>query len=399
MKPVTLSRDTVNFMTIKLFSKISGKRESQYEKVWKELIKNLFKNDGVVWPCEMSSTFEAYFFRELNRNGLLALVQRKLLKNPQQNTWPEGLIEKLNESARHEAIYGIWREQALDRIFNILEHERVEYLLMKGAALSLTHYPEPYLRPRADTDLLISPKQVQRVKQILKETGYEFAHKDIGNTLRHQMDLIIPLAENFVDRVDVHWNVFEPLLFSNFFTFEELYAESIPVTVGNRTVFVPNAIHGMLLSCVHRVAHHRHEDRLIWHYDTHLLVDDRPESWFSELLDTAEKKRVVSICVEGLSLAHQWFATSVPEKFLCRKPRDQKEHSENFMRMKSGLGPLLISNIFYAPSWIQKFRVLGETFFPAPDYMIRRYKIRHTYLLPFYYLFRIVAGLPKAFRG
>ena len=62
----------------------------------------------------------------------------------------------------------------------------IPVLLLKGAAFAYALYPEPWLRPRQDTDLLISPNDVAEAGQLLERAGYQPARAVRGRLVTHQ---------------------------------------------------------------------------------------------------------------------------------------------------------------------------------------------------------------------
>lgn len=65
-------------------------------------------------------------------------------------------------------------------VFRSLETHGVPYAVMKGAVLSQTAYGDPFARQSGDIDLLVDRRDVDRVKRILNECGFQqgFVTKD-----------------------------------------------------------------------------------------------------------------------------------------------------------------------------------------------------------------------------
>src|SRR5262245_65347229 len=67
-----------------------------------------------------------------------------------------------------------------------LEAGGIEPIVFKGAALAHTHYPESWLRPRLDADLLIPPEQRWRASEILVGLGYRPPPMISGELISYQ---------------------------------------------------------------------------------------------------------------------------------------------------------------------------------------------------------------------
>lgn len=64
------------------------------------------------------------------------------------------------------------RHQLLLQILQLLQEARLDVLVLKGAALSYTLYPDPALRPMRDIDLLLPGEAADRAHALLKEAGF-----------------------------------------------------------------------------------------------------------------------------------------------------------------------------------------------------------------------------------
>lgn len=57
-------------------------------------------------------------------------------------------------------------------VFEALEDAAIPYAVIKGAALSVSAFGDPYSRHSSDIDLLVSRRDIDRVKQILLQQGF-----------------------------------------------------------------------------------------------------------------------------------------------------------------------------------------------------------------------------------
>jgi len=61
---------------------------------------------------------------------------------------------------------------ALIEVSKLLVARKIEYLLLKGAALAQTIYPDPALRPMCDIDLLVKSDQASQAQDVLINSGF-----------------------------------------------------------------------------------------------------------------------------------------------------------------------------------------------------------------------------------
>ena len=74
------------------------------------------------------------------------------------------------------AVVDAIRTQELRRVVSgIVAADGAAPIVFKGAALAYSHYPDPWLRPRLDADILVPPSRVTLVLAALEDIGYERA--------------------------------------------------------------------------------------------------------------------------------------------------------------------------------------------------------------------------------
>src|SRR5215510_12731343 len=83
----------------------------------------------------------------------------------------------------------------------------VKPVLIKGAALAYTHYGRSELRPREDTDLLISDDDKERVTAALENLGYERTTEVDGELVTGQFHFQRRDACGVRHPLDVHWRI------------------------------------------------------------------------------------------------------------------------------------------------------------------------------------------------
>ncbi|MEA2116090.1 MAG: nucleotidyltransferase family protein [Thermodesulfobacteriota bacterium] len=190
-----------------------------------------------------------------------------------------------------------------------------ELLLIKGAPLSYTLYPEPSFRPRCDTDLLFPDRaSAEKGWSIVQERGYQRPNAVSGEIISHEFSCCKTGPASIGHNLDLHWRLSNNQLFARLFDFDELAHSAVKVPqLNNADTLGPE--HALLLACVHRIQHktEQQENRLIWLYDIHLLCRSFSPAMWQQFLAAAQKKQLCSICLDGLRSAMIFPGTSVPE--------------------------------------------------------------------------------------
>ena len=109
------------------------------------------------------------------QNRVAPLVYPALRRRPLPSD-AQPALEVLNRvyvatAARNAVLFG-----ALRTVLEALSAARVAVIVLKGAALAETVYPERALRPMADIDLLIRKENLEEAERQLRSVGYEVAH-------------------------------------------------------------------------------------------------------------------------------------------------------------------------------------------------------------------------------
>ena len=138
--------------------------------------------ESVPWPADAGPAFESEVFAAAVDHGVAAL----LASAPPVTRWPESLRLALQDARRRAAATEVIQRQALIRLLEALGRADVRCLLLKGAQLAYSHYRQPWLRPRFDTDLLIEPGERRRADAVLRGLGYGPSTQVSGTLVAHQ---------------------------------------------------------------------------------------------------------------------------------------------------------------------------------------------------------------------
>jgi hypothetical protein len=278
-----------------------------------------------------------------------------------------------------------------------LEETGAVPLVFKGAALAHTHYQESWLRPRADTDVLIADSSREPVFARLHELGYERSQLVSGELVMYQARFVRIDHLSVRHALDVHWRVSNPQVVSRVLTHDELVARGTTVTVHGQPMRIPCAVDSLLLACVHRAAHHEDSEDPVWLKDIHLLATGLgPDEW-EDFVERASHKGVSALCARGLRLAMERFETRVPRDVVMNVSLDRDEPSSLFLRKNLRPVDRLIADV-RAIGPRAAVHLVREHVFPPADYMKATYHVRYRALLPAYYAARVWNGMFKWFQ-
>jgi hypothetical protein len=314
--------------------------------------------------------------------------------------WPDAVRAELRHACRCEAAMEALRRETLIELLAEFTRAGVRALLLKGAQIAYTHYTKPWLRPRLDTDVLVTPEERTRADAVLCGLGYRPGNHFSGALVTHQFRYDRTTGHGITDVVDLHWRIANPHLFAGTFTFEELAAEATSIPALGPTARGLSDAHALVLACIHRVAHHDNSDRLIWLYDIHLLASGMSAATRETVADLANAKGLRAVCLSGIERAQARFATPLPDAWIAQLRPDAPATEASAAFLQSGRSKLdtLFSDLRMLDGWSSKLKLIGEHLFPPPAYIRQAYGLSSSFLVPFGYLHRIAFGIGKWFQ-
>jgi hypothetical protein len=195
-------------------------------------------------------------------------------------------MPELTRIARGEALNVAVQDVVLERALAALRDAEIPALVLKGGALAQTHYSNPHLRPRIDTDVLVPPRDYERAIAALERSGFERLASLDSSLLLRQAPLVLRQPNGLQGIIDLHREISNRPAYLGVLAFDQLLADCQTVPFGEHGFQAPGDVHALILACVHLLGHHGNAPRLIWLYDIVALA---------ELLDVAGLKDARSL--------------------------------------------------------------------------------------------------------
>ena len=333
--------------------------------------------------------------------GVAALVRHHARSSPAWHDWPAAVREALIRDARMQAALDLLREGELIAVLAAFGQAGIATVLLKGAALAYSHYPEPASRTRCDADVLIRPADHDAAMHLLEGLGYRRPNAVSGTLVSYEESHT--KNDGPVDHViDLHWRISNRQVFARALSFEEAYARSVPVPqlgASARTLYPP---HALLLACMHRAAHLSSEgpegNRLVWLYDIHLLANAMTAGEWKDFAQLCSVKEMRRISLDAFSATQRTFATVFPDDVLdALAPAGTKELSAAYL--VTDRRRLLLTNLRALGSWRERATLLRESLFPPAEYLLAKYQAQSRWLLPWWYVRRAAEGVWKVSRS
>ena len=342
--------------------------------------------------------FEASaFIQATSYHGVLPLVAEALADRADVDA---DLRARLQQKARRLAASDLIREAELQTLLDAWRAAGVRNLLIKGAQLAYGVYQRSDLRPRLDTDMLVTPASRADAEAVLLQQGYEAPRHVSGDLVSHQAQYVKRQGNAIVHVVDLHWKIFNPQLFADALSFHELWPVRVALPRLSPAADGLSRMHALALACVHRVAHHYDSPCLIWLYDIHLLAGGMESDEWRHFVELAQSRGMSRISRQGLMLAAHTFGTCIPGDVLenlhhAVDPESEDATAAYLRRTRRPVENLMAD--MRELSWSKRIRLMREHLFPSPRYMREVYAPASRAPLPVLYTRRVLRGARKWF--
>ncbi len=337
---------------------------------------------------ERSST-QGDLLAKLNFHGITLLAAERA-------DFPEHISDQL---ARHKAMMvanDALKQIELTRLFKAFAEADLAAMLFKGSALAYSLYRKPWLRPRSDNDIFVSPSDRGEFDQLFAKLGYQKLFAIEGKYVSYQSTYGKALVGGSVINIDLHWHINNRQMFSDTYTLSELIhrgqtLETIHNTKLEPSIIIPSLVDSLLIASIHRSGHHNKEERLIWLYDIHLLANSLNQDQWTQLCHRAHDKRVSGITLNALETCQDIFGTQLSSRALeqLRNSCSANEPSAVFLDQSLSERHYFWADLKSMSTLTAQLGFIRETLFPPPSYVRQQMNTSSTG----------IAYLKRLFRG
>jgi hypothetical protein len=368
-----------------------------------DLICAVLRGEQPAWPWPDDAAAIEAFRRRAELHGVQALLHARLAASD----WPAKVLVELRARAVQWAMWELRHQQVLTQTLAALHALGVQPVLIKGTALAYSLYPDPALRTRADTDLIIPLAAKEQVHQILASLGFERHLGLSGEFVSYQASYTQRSPDDSSHTLDLHWKINNSELLSRLFTYDELRREAEPLPALCAHALGAGRVHALLLACMHRCTHKQNPyyvdghanhdpDRLIWLCDIHLLAAKFTQVEWDAFVRLATGKGLRAVCLEGLRHAQACFHTEYPGAVLelltqrnSGRPEPAACYLDGGRLGQQWMDFCALGSLPRQGQWLR------ELFFPPAAYMVGKYPDTSVNWLPWLYLRRAADGFSK----
>lgn len=358
------------------------------------LLQGVWRGASLDWPGAVLSGER--FLDDLDAQGMGPLLWYELNRAGEPPAWPAPVMAGLRQRALKEAAAEMAWDADLETLLAAFEGKGIRPLLLKGAALSHTHYPRAGLRPRCDTDLLVPESQKDVAAALMRELGFQPLYDADVDQINAQMSWFRSSGSGVKCVYDLHWRISSnDRRFARVFSHERLSARAVPVPALGVHARTLETVDALVLACMHRAGHYSHSgDRLIWLYDIHLLAGALDEEAAARFSGLARELDIEGLCGDAFDVTRHWFGTRLLPSLeaMCRLAGGSETRGYLRPGRRAGIRGRVRRELG-GMSWKEGVQFIAQNLFPPPAYMRWRYASTSRLALPWLYLKRMLQGL------
>jgi hypothetical protein len=343
--------------------------------------------DQSLWPAVVEAA---------DTHALGPVLYASLLHLPQARPREKQLNElRINHARWSLTNWTAFRE--LGDLLEFFDRGQIPVVVLKGAALAPTLYPDISLRPISDIDLLVHRADLDRAASLLAGSGFnQVVERGDRFEKRFFNEQYFFKPSSTISRLELHWHVLNISYYRQHAPIEWFWQRTVPFSLNGRRAVMLDPGAQLLHLCSHLFLKHRN-NHLRWSYDIALLL-----ARYGEQIDWAELTQAAKKFKLGLALRaairhiYELWQVPIPQSAWERLEKLDLGFEESVVyalttanHRRAGV---LVSGL-YMKGLRAKLEFLAGILIPSPDYLRQRYPIRNPFLLPYYYLRHLVRGI------
>lgn len=352
----------------------------------------LLRNETPALPVMAASEWTV-LITTLKEHLILPVLYSKVAALPDAVRPPAEVVGQLRSCYLQSSVCSLKQERQLRMILLAFADKGIQPVLLKGAAYSLTIYPEPAMRPSIDIDILVKQGDVIECRELLKRLGYTCLenHFDVSRTGYHD-EVFMDLSDPGQKIVELHWSLNVFYLVSQQMATEQFFQRARKVEATGMSFYVLDPVDALIHTSIHTIYAHSDTIKLNWIYDISLLCKALkcPSDW--ERLQQSCVENCARIAVEkALVMAQCWTDLQIPPEFadLSQWPEPASFEFEVYsLAVKRRTGNLIGLMFPKSAGFREKIIILCHLVFPSREIMGRFYPESRGKALYKAYLFR-----------
>ncbi len=301
----------------------------------------------------------------IQEEGVQALLEKQLRTCGHWDAQPQALRDALSKNTRAALVRSMLQEQQLHQIVDAARQADVRVMLLKGNALGLWLYADPYLRETSDIDLLFASKEeLGRVVAALAPLHY-VAEPDAG-AYSYERKCILQVNGSKRGELDMHSRLLNAPLYAELLDFDTLWQAAIPLGFDAAYMRALGVEHALVHACLNRALNiqNAEPDQLKLLFDIHLLMARMDAQAWAAIVALVTHKRICGVCLRSIEDAATMFGTKLPPSVIATLQRNAATEPLDARRLQDWRY-MQWQNFKALPGVIPKLRWVWMRLFPS----------------------------------
>ncbi|MEN6519385.1 MAG: nucleotidyltransferase family protein [Methanospirillum sp.] len=284
-----------------------------------EYLFSVLREDPAPPPARSAEEWQACLSL-LDGHSARPILAFLLLKQPAPFRPPAGVVDRLRRELFRSAATAMREDRVLATLLELLRDRGIAPLLLKGAALSRSVYPDAAMRQGSDIDLLVREDELEACAEVIVGMGYRAPydfHAFSPFTTPHQVYLP-PARAPAARPLELHWGLGQGFA-QDHDRLEGLFSRSISVPYPAFEFRTLGHADHLAFCAHHALYHHGNAVRLVWICDLAYLSRVLTRTDWQALPGRAVAHRARFATETGLRMASAW--TGLPRAGQARSVR------------------------------------------------------------------------------
>lgn len=313
--------------------------------------------------------------------------------------WLRPDVPALADDRRRAALRTTLQQAEMRHACAALIAAGLQPVIFKGGAWAYTDYPEPWCRPCLDLDILVDPGERTRAFAALLTAGYTRAGRIPGELVNGQEVFERVGAGGTTFSVDLHWRVSNRVWLTQVLPTTDVCRRAVPFPQAGEGAWRAADDDGLLMACLHPLAHHAKDPSLKWSLDVALLAPRFTADAASAFCARVTCAGASALVADALTRARELMSGNAagapllqPDLIMRLAADGAADPSRLWLDPQRDRLQDALDDLHALPTWRDRIRLVREHLLPPPAFVRARYGVRMNVLLPVVYGHRIVTG-------
>lgn len=338
-----------------------------------------------------------YLARLTEAEGVAPLAYARLLALGEAARLPDSIRQRLSGAYYNTSAQNSLMLRELGEVLGALAEAEIPAVVLKGASLALTVYPDPGLRPMGDLDLLIAESQVESATRLMLARGYRIQEPEILPGINRELVHAAHLQGGPAGRVELelHWNLIAGAADQRAVPSDWFFAQTAPFILpfspppARPYLHLHPAAHLLYLAAHQRLRHGDVPARLLWLYDVDQLIRRFEIDWNSVLEQAGVfgwEQALADVLAQAAHTLETPGLASVLAKLAAGRADFLLPATAASLTRRSRLRSTW--TFLRRLRWKTRLLLVLALVFPSPAYLRWRYAPQPAWAWPFFYLVR-----------